>query len=103
VQEHGVDGRALDVRCFSTSAWVRHTYAAAEVDWIAVYDATTERCYYVPSAVWGGLARPRLRLAPTSNGQRRGIRWADEFLVPEHPHFSSERLELLDTLGCPPE
>jgi hypothetical protein len=97
------DGRALDVRCFSTSAWVRHTYLAAEVDWIAVYDATTERCYYVPSEVWGGLARPRLRLAPASNGQRRGIRWADDFLGPERRDDGSERLELLDTLGRPPE
>jgi hypothetical protein len=97
------DGRALDMRCFSTSAWVRHTYLAAEVDWIAVYDATTERCYYVPSAVWGGLARPRLRLAPASNGQRRGIRWAEDCLYPEHCDRGSDRLDLLDTLGRPPE
>ena len=33
------DGRSLDVRCQSTSAWVHHTYAAHEVDWIAVFDA----------------------------------------------------------------
>lgn len=36
------DGRSLDVRCQSTSAWVRHTYGPGEVDWIAVFDVTTE-------------------------------------------------------------
>ena len=77
------DGRSLDVRCGSNSAWVRHTYAPEEVDWIAVFDATTNRCYYVHSSTWAGLARPKLRLAPAANGQRKGIRPADAFLYPE--------------------
>jgi hypothetical protein len=77
------DGRAIDVRCGSTSAWVRHTYEASEVDWIAVYDATTDRCYYVHSSTWAGLARPRLRIAASANGQRTGIRPADQLLRPD--------------------
>lgn len=77
------DGRRLDVRCASHSAWVRHTYRPEEIDWIAVYDATTSRCYYVHSSVWAGLTRPTLRLAPAANGQRKGIRPADQFLYPE--------------------
>ena len=77
------DGRSLDVRCQSSSAWVRHTYGADEVDWIAVFDATTDRCYYVHSSTWAGLSRPRLRLVPAANGQRRGIRPAEAFLHPE--------------------
>src|SRR3954469_2924741 len=77
------NGRALDVRCTSTSAWVSHTYTASEVDWIAVYDATTSRCYYVHSSTWAGLQRPKLRLAAPANGQKKGIRPADAFLYPE--------------------
>jgi hypothetical protein len=77
------DGRVIDVRCASTSAWVRHTYSAAEVDWIAVYDATTDRCYYVHSSVWTGMTRPSLRLVPAANGQQRGIRLASAHLYPE--------------------
>jgi PD-(D/E)XK endonuclease len=100
------DGTALDVRCGSSSAWVRRTYGPHEVDWIAVYDATTSCCYYVHSTVWGGLARPRLRLAPAANGQRRGIRPAAAFLYPElDPRTCSRdaggRLAML--AGPPPE
>ena len=77
------DGRSLDVRCQSTSAWVSHTYAAHELDWIAVFDLTTDRCYYVHSSTWAGLARPRLRLIPAANGQRKGTRPAEAYLYPE--------------------
>jgi hypothetical protein len=77
------DGKQLDVRCVSTSAWVAHTYGAHEVDWIAVFDLTTSRCYYVHSSTWAGLTRPKLRLAPAANGQRKGTRPAEAYLYPE--------------------
>jgi PD-(D/E)XK endonuclease len=77
------DGRSLDVRCQSTSAWVAHTYGAHEVDWIAVFDVTTDRCYYVHSSIWAGLTRPRLRLVPAANGQRKKTRPAEAYLYPE--------------------
>ena len=77
------DGRSLDVRCQSTSAWVTHTYGANEVDWIAVYDLTTDRCYYVHSSTWAGLTRPKLRLIPAANGQLKGTRPAAAYLHPE--------------------
>ena len=93
------DGRSLDVRCASSSAWVRHTYGADEVDWIAVVDATTSRCYYVRSRTWAGMARPKLRLAPAANGQRVRIRPAEAFLYPEldgaPPAELTERLAML--------
>ena len=96
------DGRALDVRCASTSAWVHHTYAPNEVDWIAVYDATTSRCYYVHSSIWGGLTRPKLRLAAAANGQQKGIRPAAAFLYPElDPEQRPERTERLVMLADP--
>jgi len=76
------DGRSIDVRCGSTSAWVRHTYDASEVDWLAVYDATTCCCYYLHSTTWGGLARPKLRLTPSANSQRKGVRMAADHMLP---------------------
>jgi hypothetical protein len=77
------DGAAIDVRCASSSAWVRHTDGPHEVDRLAVSDATTQRCDYLHSSEWAGLARPRLLLRPAANGQRAGIRLADDHLVPE--------------------
>lgn len=85
------DGRVLDVRCGSNSSWVRHTYEAQEVDWLAVYDATTEQCFYLHSSTWSGMARPRLRLQKPANGQVEGIRWAADHVVPELPAEARSR------------
>lgn len=80
------DGRVIEVKCFShslTNGRIRATkrYTAAAVDWIAVYDATTERCYYVPAKELGeGRSTISLRLAPALSGRRLGIRWATDYL-----------------------
>lgn len=55
-------------------------YTAATVDWMAVWDATTNAAYYVPSAVFDGHVEVTLRLRPTLNGQSRKIRQAGRFL-----------------------
>jgi hypothetical protein len=79
------DGRVVQVRCQSSSDWVQYTYTADIVDWMAVYDRTIDRCYYLHSSVFEGLARPTLRLVWPRNGQRRGIRWARDHLAPDPP------------------
>jgi PD-(D/E)XK endonuclease len=84
------DGQVVVVNCRShsiTKGKVRRTkiYTAAMVDWIAVFDATTERCYYVPSWMLGaeGLSDLRLRLTPARNGQSLRIRRAEDYLYPD--------------------
>lgn len=80
------DGAIVIVRCRShslTSGRIRATkhYTQREIDWIAVYDATTDRCYYVPAAELGdGRCELSLRLAPSKNNQRVGIRPAVDYL-----------------------
>ena len=96
------DGRHLDEPCASNSSWVRHTYTAEEVDWIAVYDITTDRCYYVHSSTWSGMTRPKLRLVAAANGQRKGIRPAEAFLYPElDGQAPREPAERIGTLNAP--
>lgn len=66
-----------------TAGRVRATkrYTAATVDWIAVYDATTDRCYYVSARELAeGRATLSLRLAPCRNGQKARIRPASAYL-----------------------
>jgi hypothetical protein len=84
------DGRVLIVRTRShslTAGKIRATkrYTIKTVDWIAVYDATTDRCYYVASWILGskGLSDMRLRLLPTLNGQSLRIRPAEDYLDPD--------------------
>ena len=76
----------IPVRCGShslTNGKVRHTkrYTLATVDWIAVYEPTEAHCYYVPSNELGpdGRREISLRLSPTRNSQRIGIRDARDY------------------------
>ena len=61
------------------------TYTAAMVDWIVVYDQTTDRCYYVPAWMLGEDGHPALtlRLTPALNGQSLRIRRAEDYLGPD--------------------
>jgi hypothetical protein len=76
----------LEVRCRShslTNGRVRRTkrYTAATVDWIAVFDAVTAQCFYVPAEELGeGRAQLTLRLTAPRNGQARRVRWAKDYL-----------------------
>src|SRR6266550_5496279 len=52
------DGAVIAVKCCShslTNGRIRHTkrYTATTIDWLAVYDATTGRCFYIPAADLG--------------------------------------------------
>jgi hypothetical protein len=84
------DGVIVTVRCRSvslTSGKVRQVkhYTPTTVDWMAVYDRTTDRCYYVPSSELGPTGRDQisLRLTPTRNSQRIGVRYAENYLSPD--------------------
>jgi PD-(D/E)XK endonuclease len=84
------DGQVVVVNCRShsiTKGKVRRTkiYTAAMVDWIVVFDATTDRCYYVPSWILGGAGCSglMLRLVPARNGQSLRIRLAEDYLDPD--------------------
>jgi hypothetical protein len=84
------DGTVVKVKCYShslTAGKIRSTkhYTAAMVDWIAAYDVTTDRCYYVPSWNLGTEGRSQLwlRLTPALNGQSLRIRRAKDYLDPD--------------------
>lgn len=74
------------VRCKShslTNGKVRQTkrYTAEMIEWLAVYDRNTDRCYYVPAQELGeGRSMIHLRLAPTLSGRKLGINWARDYL-----------------------
>lgn len=76
------DGRRVVVRCASHSDWVSYYYTAAKVDWLATFDATSNRVYYLHSCQWDGASGVALRLEPSANGQAKGIRWAANFTRP---------------------
>jgi len=66
-------------RCHSVTAGrVRSTYSYNDrVDWVAVYEPTTDQCYYIHnSALTGELLT--LRVNPTLK-KHSGIRWAKDY------------------------
>jgi hypothetical protein len=69
-----------------TNGRVRRTkmYTATTIDWLAVYDAVTNCCYYVGAAELGaGMRQLTLRLDPPKNCQHAGIRYASDYVDPE--------------------
>jgi hypothetical protein len=82
------DGAVINVRCRShslTNGKVRRIkhYTAGTIDLLAVYDDTSERCYYIPAAELGsGRSTLCLRLTPARNGQRVGTRPAEPYIDP---------------------
>lgn len=83
------DGHTVLMRCQShslTKGKIRQTkyYTAELVDWIAVYDLTSDRCDYCPATELGdGRTGLTLRLTPARNCQRLGIRHAENYLDPD--------------------
>ena len=79
------DGYVVIVRPRSdslTNGKVRATkyYTAETIDWLAMWDATLDRCFYVPAAELGaGMNLLTLRLTPSRNNQVRRIRPAERY------------------------
>jgi PD-(D/E)XK endonuclease len=91
------DGEVISLRCAShslTNGRIRRTqmYTAEMVDWMAVYDQTTDRCYYVPATELGnGRRELSLRLVPARNSQAVGVRYARDYV---DPVARQQRLEM---------
>jgi hypothetical protein len=90
------DGEVIPVKCYShslTNGRIRQTkrYTSTTIDWLAVYDPTTDRCFYIPAVDLGaGKNVIHLRLTEAKNCQRRGIRFADDYCDPEVRQLSNE-------------
>jgi hypothetical protein len=71
----------ISVKCRSCNNWTNKKYSSADIDWIACYDKTTDKCYYIPSSFLGnGRVEMSLRLAPPKNNQQKKVLFANEFL-----------------------
>ncbi len=72
------DGQAIEIKWRThslTNGRIRalKRYTAATIDWIAAYDMTSDRCYYVPAHLLGdGRILITLRLSPSRNQQMAG-------------------------------
>jgi PD-(D/E)XK endonuclease len=76
------NGKVIVVRCRSLNNWSEIRYKSTDIDWLAVYDQTTDKCYFIPSSLLGVLGRTQmnLRITPTGNKQIKLVLWAKDFL-----------------------
>ena len=75
------NGRVVTARCCSFNNWNTVRYGSSDIDWLAVYDQTTNQCYFIPAGLLGEKGRTTisLRLAPTKNKQHKKILWAKDY------------------------
>lgn len=75
------DGATIRIPCRSANGHSVIKYTPQDIDWIAVYDTTTDGIYFVPSNMLGdtGRATLTLRLKPPKNNQKKGVLWAKDF------------------------
>jgi PD-(D/E)XK endonuclease len=79
------NGCVIEVQACShslTNGQVRATkyYTAATIDWLAVWEPSLDRCFYLPATELGaGMNYLTLRLSPSRNNQVRGIRMAARY------------------------
>ena len=81
------NGRVVQIGCSANSltngkVMKIKRYTHETIDWLAAYDATTDRCFYVPAHLLGaGMRLISLRLVPALNNQKRFTRDAEDFEV----------------------
>jgi hypothetical protein len=75
-------GDIVTVRCRSLNNWNEIRYCDKDIDWLAVYDQTTDQCYFINASMLGKLGRATisLRLTPTKNKQKKLILWAKDYV-----------------------
>lgn len=79
------DGVTVEVRCYTQTIVAgrrraTRLYTGRTVDWLAVYDATTTACPYLPAAEFAGKSRLHIRYVPCTRNRRKDVRMASDFM-----------------------
>lgn len=71
----------IKVRCETHDGRNYYRYKPEDLDYIAVYDKITDKCYYISRSYLGksGRGSLSLRISETRNGQRKKIYRAENF------------------------
>lgn len=69
------NGDVITCRCSSNNGRRSRAYTKKDIDWLAIYDATTDNCYYIKSK-YLKLDSIKLRTTKPKNNQTKKIRFA---------------------------
>jgi hypothetical protein len=62
-----------------TRGYVRTTYESHEIDAIGIFCAQVSKCYLLPISLVAGQTYLHLRVDPSRNNQRVGLKWARDY------------------------
>lgn len=73
VKSTSSNGITISVRaCHQSRQHGTIKYTKNEIDWLAIYDSTTNKCYYVPAGILkGGRKSIRLRLVDSNHNENQ--------------------------------
>ncbi len=80
VKYHSGNGKFIIVDYRYNKGYKVKHYTKKDIDAIIVYDAYTEKCYYISSKYFAeGKRAINLRIIPTKNNQEKRVNWAKDF------------------------
>jgi hypothetical protein len=91
-----LDRGAVSVRIgtcrLTPRGYVRTIYGADEIDAFGIYCAALDKCYLLPISAVAGQVHVHLRVEPSKNNQRAGVKSAGQFEFPGAIAQLGERL-----------
>lgn len=101
------DGEIITVHLTSTyhsptRGYVRQTYAADEIDAVAVYCEQTGCCYFLPIELIAGKAHFTLRVSPARNNQTAAINFASAYELGAVAQLEERRRGTAEATGSSP-
>jgi hypothetical protein len=101
-----VKGRIVVVYAITSrltpQGYVRTTYDPTEIDGIAAYCHELKRCFWLPIEEFAGKSVVHLRLQPARNGQRSGLRWAEQYPLGAIAQLGERRHGMAEVVGSSP-
>jgi hypothetical protein len=82
--------------------YVRTTYRPDEVDAIGIYCDALEKCYLVPISVVAGQTYVHLRVDPSLNNQKLGLKWSDQYELGAIAQLGERRHGMAEAAGSSP-
>jgi hypothetical protein len=84
------------------NGYVQTTYCPNEIDAIAVYCPQLHECYLLPIALVAQRSSIHLRIGPSRNNQKLGLKWADHYRLGAIAQLGERRAGSAKAAGSSP-
>lgn len=100
------DGHVISIRASrsrtSRRGYIRSTYGTDEIDALAAYCGSLDRCFLLPASMVAGRQVMHLRTSPPRNNQRAAINFADDYALGAVAQLEERRYGIPKVTGSSP-